>query len=375
LVAGVGCARFRRLSWSSTAARCQRRSSSLRCGRSTLTPPVRWKCLAGAAERATCGAGGVRPGSRRGGRGRPGRARPGPVPALHHRTFDEPGPDASCLSPMARSRRGFCTCGAEGVTAQRRGNRPAAAATPSAASTSARPASTASSTAAAIFARTRTAPAAAASTSHASAPGPSARNAVSAGLVGLGVGGRGARTDLVGGRGSGTARSAGAPAWTGRGGRPQPGPTVAPAPRLDAAPTRPGRRRGPAGPRLGGPTPPCRPARAGWSSAPTRSGPSDRCSPTGSHPARPHTGPRATHAAADAPARAARPESRRSPGAAARSPRRRTRRTRPAAWPCPDRHRPVGLGGHQIGLRDPDRRLRAALGLGIERPHVATWIP
>ncbi len=47
-------------------------------------------------------------------------------------------------------------------------NRPAVAATPSAASTSARPAS---STAAAIFARTRAAPAAAASTSHASAPG------------------------------------------------------------------------------------------------------------------------------------------------------------------------------------------------------------
>lgn len=50
----------------------------------------------------------------------------------------------------------------------------------------------ASSTAAAIFARTRTAPAAAASISHASAPGPSARNAVSAALVGFGVGGRGA---------------------------------------------------------------------------------------------------------------------------------------------------------------------------------------
>jgi hypothetical protein len=40
--------------------------------------------------------------------------------------------------------------------------------------------------------RTRTAPAAAASTSHASAPGLSARNAVSAALVGRGVGGRGA---------------------------------------------------------------------------------------------------------------------------------------------------------------------------------------
>ena len=45
---------------------------------------------------------------------------------------------------------------------------------------------------AAIFARTRTAPAAAASTSHECAPGPSARNAASAGLVGRGTGGRGA---------------------------------------------------------------------------------------------------------------------------------------------------------------------------------------
>jgi hypothetical protein len=70
-------------------------------------------------------------------------------------------------------------------------NRPAIAASPSAASTRPAPATAASSTARAIFDRIRAAPEAAASVSHRCAPSPMAKNAASASVRGLGRGWRG----------------------------------------------------------------------------------------------------------------------------------------------------------------------------------------